>query len=442
MVNTVALIPHVKHFSKAIDEPITFYEGKVKVIQGDISECGKGLIELSWFPETHIRFTSFFEPRLNFAREDFKICIKKPSLNLIASFSSLTWFSHPQQDEIFKGRFLQTELIGKIQDKIQVGKFQKSIRYCTFCLPNFFDLENSFWGAKTIDSFYPDFYGGISFVFGEWKISVLSLGETSDIKSAPTSEDLQEELNSKGGFAITNLGLIQRSDGKSFLETDVCSLIDSLTYFLSFSRKNWTSPIIMSGYNQRNNCTWDSWNTSQISSWQVASDNITDTLIDCAQGFYEKWQNSLWQEPIKTAIRWYIESQKKAGGAEGAIVLTQNAFEILSWVYVVEQSGSMSAGGFGGIPATDKLRLLMALLDIPVDIPNSFPELIRFIKEKTADNRDIPQVLAEIRNNIVHSNPKNRKNLSRLSPLALEEAWELGCLCLESILSKIFDAKI
>jgi hypothetical protein len=446
MIEITPNIPRYPYFSKGINEPITLFHGDFRIVQGDITEIGKGTIELSWFPETSIKVSSWIHAKIKFLREDFEVYFDEAGSHTNASFSSLIWISHDLGEKLFEHGFYQTELTGRVKEIILFGSPESAIKRCLFSLPNFFDFDGEFIESnenlEEIVNLYPNFDGGICFVYGKWKVIILSFGESLEAEASLQSFELQEELDSKGGFAITNLGLIERLDGNLFSKEESDSTIKSLRYFLSFVRDSWVSPILLIGFDQQNCQAWESWEIQQVASWKEIPLYVLDKF-DCAEGFYKRWHTASWEEPIRTAVHWYVESKNKAGGLEGSIVLIQNALELLAWVYLVEETKFISRNGFSKIPASDQIRLLMSLLTIPIAIPKDCVELIKFFKQNnkgvSGEILNSPQALTEIRNDIVHSNPIKRPNDPKISHAAKLEAWELGCSCLESVLLQLFN---
>jgi hypothetical protein len=154
-------------------------------------------------------------------------------------------------------------------------------------------------------------------------------------------------------------------------------------------------------------------------------------------GFLRKWQDETWRELVEQSIHWYVESSKQAGGVNGALVLQQTALERLAWVLLVEEKHTLRLDGFQRLPAADQVRLLLSFLGIGLDIPQRLTNLIQLSKQ--FNWVDGPQVIAEIRNAIVHPNSKNRPKRSSASDAARQEAWFLGREYLELILLKLFD---
>ncbi|MBD0266320.1 MAG: hypothetical protein ICV78_27460 [Tolypothrix sp. Co-bin9] len=134
-----------------------------------------------------------------------------------------------------------------------------------------------------------------------------------------------------------------------------------------------------------------------------------------------------------------MASIAQAGDVQGSIVLMQAAFEILAWTLLVEEKGIISQQGFEKLAAADQLRLLLSQCGVPLKIPDSLTELLKASKE--LNWFDGAQALTEIRNAIVHPNPKKRqKYLNRPFPEQID-AYKLGLWYLELILLNLFEYK-
>jgi len=174
-----------------------------------------------------------------------------------------------------------------------------------------------------------------------------------------------------------------------------------------------------------------------VTSW--FPDLQAQSLKKAFPGFLQRWKSPTWQEPIKLGIHWYLESNAQAGGIHGSIVLEQVAFELLSWVLVIEEKRLLSPSGFGKLPAADQLRLLLSQSGIPLELPGSLINLSKASKE--LNWIDGPQALTEIRNAITHSSDqKKRKRILQPSfSLAIREAYELGLWYLELVFLRLFE---
>jgi hypothetical protein len=80
---------------------------------------------------------------------------------------------------------------------------------------------------------------------------------------------------------------------------------------------------------------------------------------------------------------------------------------------------------------SDEFRLLLSSLDIPIEIDDNLPKLKKLAKAKKWE--DTARAMGEIRNSIVHSNSKRRKEFND----AMYETWNLGLWYLELSLLKL-----
>jgi hypothetical protein len=103
----------------------------------------------------------------------------------------------------------------------------------------------------------------------------------------------------------------------------------------------------------------------------------------------------------------------------------------------VEDQKIISNNGFNDLPAADKIRLLLASYQIPLDIPPYLSALSQLAK---ANNwLDGPECLVGMRNALLHPQPKNRKKVQSASNVAIYEVWNLGLRYLDFIFLKLFN---
>jgi hypothetical protein len=95
----------------------------------------------------------------------------------------------------------------------------------------------------------------------------------------------------------------------------------------------------------------------------------------------------------------------------------------MGWVHLVETRGIISADGYHNLPASDKLRVLLADLRIPTAIPAHQTHLQQFAS--AFNHVDGPAAVVDMRNSIVHPNVKRRTRLLTAGTMAKFEAAEL-----------------
>jgi hypothetical protein len=93
------------------------------------------------------------------------------------------------------------------------------------------------------------------------------------------------------------------------------------------------------------------------------------------------------------------------------LVLAQAALEALGWCRLTLDRGSLSGDGFQRLNASDQIRLLLGDLRIPLQVPDSLTDASRLCKEFSWD---VPELIAQCRNSIIH--PVHKK-VDRLTPL-------------------------
>jgi hypothetical protein len=75
--------------------------------------------------------------------------------------------------------------------------------------------------------------------------------------------------------------------------------------------------------------------------------------------------------PFSLALHWYQNSNIRAGGMEGAIILGLTALDLLGAMVVVDRAGMMSDSKYDKLVAKDKLARLFDVLKVPNAIPPS-----------------------------------------------------------------------
>jgi hypothetical protein len=409
------------------NQPIQIYSGDLEINQEENLYQGNGGIEFKWLPYPHIYFDFF-----TIDTPPYKIKTKE-KINLkflenevvaegyISSMPSEPWgvISSDYKHKI--AGTLESVVLGSCQN----------LSYIIFHLTNFFDFGESF-----ISKPGHKWLGRLSLEADGWKINIDSLENISSIINT---------LESKGGYAITHVGKIERDDNKPFNLEDAKDTLEALRWFLTFARGFWITPIFLVGYDSEGNKILQGWGDNQIIapwrevySWfpNLKSYQSFDQLFS---GFLHRWKNPIWNETIRLSIHWYLESIALAGAVQGSIVLMQTAFELLAWTLLVEDKKIMSMDGCEKLPAADKLRLLLSQCGISLKIPESLTNLLKVAKEYNWV--DGGQALTEIRNAIVHSNPKKRTRILNRPFSEQIDTYNLGLWYLELILLHLFDYK-
>lgn len=242
-----------------------------------------------------------------------------------------------------------------------------------------------------------------------------------------------------GQYIITHFGQVKRADSVPLDSDQSEDVLELLWLALSFFRGAWCSPMLLAGHGSNGEFEWECWRVGRMDprngtgSWRF---NPTKETFGFMPGLVQRLRSPIWIEPIKTAIHWYVECNTSNNDPEGAIILQQAAFEALAWTLLVEERKVLSEKGAGDLSAADKIRLLLSDCRIPLTIPDSLADLRAAAKQFNWPNG--PQALTEVRNALVHANPKRREKMHKAGPNARIDAYCLGQWYLELILLWLF----
>ncbi|WP_433930056.1 hypothetical protein AB3662_39735 [Sorangium cellulosum] len=268
----------------------------------------------------------------------------------------------------------------------------------------------------------------IQFEVGEWRVA---LDAVRDCKQQ------LDKLAVRGGYALTYVGVVERIDRAPFAPGTAKLVLDTVYWFLSFLWGHWTGPTLLVG-RRKGNPMWERWSLPVIDSWKPrqpwAPRGHPNALGQLFNGLFRKLSDPLWERTIRVAIHWYVAALSQAGAVEGAIMMSQAAFELLWWTKFVAVASVVHEPD--KLIAADKLRLLLDRYHIPMTIP---PELTELAKEARSKNWDDgPQALTQVRNETVHPT-KGRKARPPLHGPPVWEAWRLSVWYLEMCLLAILE---
>lgn len=259
----------------------------------------------------------------------------------------------------------------------------------------------------------------LNFPFRFNKINLEADGWLVKLTATPNLQKSLEILKTYGGYAITYVGAVKKSDGSLFSVDDCKHILFGLEWFLSFARSTNCALALINGYNQGGEVSWKQWGLGGIDPWSYEDDlgmpNIIDNnLPTIFPGFWDQLRNN--KRGITQCLDWYLRSNT-SDASHVKIVLNQASLEILC---------SLICGNGGKF--ADKLRCSLKKLNIDTAIPSNYQELEKIrVGNKYSDS---PETLAGIRNDLVHSKSK----LGTISLSAYLEALNLSRRYIEMML--------
>jgi len=418
-----ALLPI--YWTEKPNEPIQLYKGLLEIIQGDTAYKGEGTVFFEWLPSPSIKF--YFSTQGEFI---YQINLDKARLNLleIEVIIEVYILSIPiifYENLEISGYLNEPTLLGSDQDLISV----------VFHLSNFHNFIGTQISRKNricSDRLLLEVDG--------WSIYIDKLENFTEIINS---------LQSQGGYTITHVGKIERSDKKVFSSKEAEEILDVLHWFLSFCRGFRISPILLVGQNSSEEKVWEKWHSNQlispwksVDSWFIDLNTLnTQDINELFAGFFTLWKTDSWNDAIRLAIHWYLESNAQAGAVQGSIIFLQAAFELLAGTLLLEDKKNFTEKEFNKLKAFEKLRHLLKECIIPLEIPNTLTNLLQAAQSKELNWSDGVQALTETRNALVHANPEKRKKFLNRSFSEKVDIVNLGLWYLELVLLKIFGYK-
>lgn len=409
------------YFTKRINEPIELYDGPIGVTTVDGAWVGNGTIVQDWLPEPTVNLKCNFKGRqLEKPRAEVEIPGHKKRFPLSVTSYGLS----AQGSEVF------ATLGGKPNG--MVWESSETVNRLRFHVANFLWYRGALVQDASSDS---PREARCRFSTEEWVVTIDS------ITGFNFGSDF--EIEDQSGNAITHVGELVKQDGSPFTVSSAENILQLLYQWLSFCRGNWVAPMLSVGFDDSGDLVWKDWrqwnirHAEHLPTW--VNRDSSESLEKSFSGFLARSRDSIWAGPIKRVLAWYVESNRRATGLEAAIILCQNALELLGWASLAQDKKVLSQKGFQDLPAADKIRLLLSNCEIPLIIPANLTELRQLSKEYNW--LDGPDCLVGIRNALVHPQPKSMLKLESVSSIAFYEIWSLGMWYLDLILLRLFDYK-
>ena len=383
--------------------------------QGDI----EGTLEFVWFPRSTVEFSGFYKgPHPNF--EDDSCTLSMPGI--ADEFPVLLTSISPRDGG--------NEVRGIIKSRA-IRKTASQFNNYVFHLINFPDYIGLRIRTEN-ENQCTMFTGRISLDCRDFK---------GNLDAIPEVRELRKEYERKGGFFLSHVGEIKARNGKDITESTLLKLQESLFHFFGFCRGSWAGPVFPIGVRD-DNVVWEqfaSWHTGsfkKVYTWLPTRKYLKD--FNLFSGFYEKFNDPLWNYPLIHAIHWYVEANQPDNKNATRVILSQLVLEMLSWIYLVDYKKKYTEEKFSKKNANQRIRALLKEMKIPVKIPDYLNELQDFARNKLA-NKDAPGVIAWIRNALVHSSEDNRQLIQYLDGLQFYQLAQMSLNFVELVILAICD---
>jgi hypothetical protein len=314
-----------------------------------------------------------------------------------------------------------------LNEPLEVGSAAQ-VKATIFHVPNFPDYRGEAIHSRTTGVCW---CGRVVLQDSGWRVT---------LDSDENLSELVKSMKSEGGYAITHVGCLERLDGQEFAPLSGDEVLQALGFFLSFARAAWSFPQLSVGIDARGNHLREQWIACHATSWPRVEPwwcpHDREGLINAFPGFFGRWRDPNWKEPVAMAIHWYLAAQMQHGSIEGSLILLQATLEMLASVILLEEGNLLSTTAFKKMDAVDKIRRLLTECGIPTHVPPTRADLVA---TATAQGwTDGPQCLTDLRNALIHPKIQNRQKLSAAPPPARFDAWKLGLWYVELVLLRWF----
>lgn len=256
-----------------------------------------------------------------------------------------------------------------------------------------------------------------------------------NVPNAAEPSGIGKRLQDEGGFGITHWGRLRRKDGSTFEAEAAQKLLQQVGLLLSFARGAWCIPMLLVGVGAAGQVQWQSWNPMRANRWPQTltwfDEHKRGQLEVILPGLCARMLSPPWEEAIKLAIYWYVESLSGVQNAETSVVLSLVALERLAWAYIVESRKHKKKLG-NTRSATDKLHVLLNGVQIPASLPNDLDEAMA--KGEPSTRPDGPATFVKMRNLVAHP----QGGLLATQKSDRRQARDLGLWYLELVLLSLF----
>lgn len=245
--------------------------------------------------------------------------------------------------------------------------------------------------------------------------------------------EIERKIHRGDTCRLTHTGGMERKDRAEFEGDEVAEELQVLRYFMTFVRGAWCGPVCNIGLDQNGARVLQTFSAPHATSAAIGSwfDYMyPEQMTTLFPSFSKKWKSSPeWASCLRDAVYWYTNANTVGGvpSIDTSILVAQAALERLSFQYCVVDRKLISAERFKSpkVRASDKLRMLLTSLHIPVEIPASLTEISAVAS--TMAWVDGPHAFSDIRNSLVHPDAKGRRERLR----CISDGWRLGLWYLE-----------
>lgn len=254
-----------------------------------------------------------------------------------------------------------------------------------------------------------------------------------------------QEWQMRGGLFLNYACELRKKTGAAISRTEATAFIEKFDLFLSFLNGRKTVSLLLQGMdNDNDHPIWSDYTrysfyqgpNAHTHSWAQSTFRMRlGSLWKIFSGFFHEPTNTSF---IKLAVLWYTDSNTNQT-EETSIIVAQTAMELIYNWLVIEKIKLLSGDDAKNITASNKLRLVANSIQFRVD-RGAMPILGKMIEDQ-GQQKDIFEMMVEVRNALVHSQKVKRDSLEKMPNGALRETKRIFLYMVELSLLNIFGYK-
>lgn len=389
---------------KKPNQVLTIFKGKCVVGNKYVQYFSDSKIEFTWYPQIGLKIKGEVE----FSDMDFfKLMNEKCEVRIDNKTIGKCHITNISSSGRFSASFTGESVLFDKEEPVEKVHFE---------IPNLKDYS----GEVVVKQSSYIFSGRLVFKNQDYTITI--------DKSQQISK-LINEVKNQGGYIVTWVGILQKNETKiSFKEAE--EILECFSQFLFLISGRRISPIFRKGITNRN-IKWIDYRGYFNDPYKYVSSWVYDNNMEDVSNLWQSF-SSLWEKDkyfLKSALHWYIEANNQSGYTDGAIIMAQTGLELLYNWLVVEDKNAIQGDDAEKISASNKIRLILSFIGLEKKLPSNYNALHNhFVNEKNIDG---PEAFVRVRNTIVHSNLKKRKQLEKSDNMVRYQALQLGIMYVE-----------
>jgi len=383
-MDVIESLPKIINPSTPFEKPnqkIKIYQGEFKIKTTNEEIIFNGSLEYRWFPNVGVYIDGTTKP-------DSKLIQKLKNDNLDVVIDNHT-FGRDLGIIEFSNRRIQ----GFIFSPSVLGDRSISVNKVLFAIPNLIDLTPNSRIELSDENF---------------KII---------IEKRLNFENYQKQLKNFGGYLLLYFGELTSNRNKPIDFSTSENILGELSLFITFINSRRVSILFRKGQFEKD-ILWQDFTHYEnatyqnVFGWVVPTE--TDKLNILWGNFRSIYSSQDGKDFLQNVIQWYIDSMNSFSNVIGGIITAQTALELLFNWLVIEKKKMIIGKDAENINASNKLRLLLAVINVNSETPHKFADLKKYIDDNSNIN-DALEAIVSIRNAAVHAQKEKRKKLAEIN---------------------------